>query len=120
MGEWTRSTTPLTAQRSAIISASSANAAHGLDLRLRVGIDTGAVTAGIVGQSKFVYHMWGETVNVAQAARFTDAEGIFVSEAVFGRFRDAYRFEPAGEVHTRSGNRPVWRLLAGERVAAET
>lgn len=92
------------------------NVTHGLELSSRIGIDTGAVTAGIVGQSKFAYDMWGETVNVAYAARFAGSSGVFVTSAVEERFRDAYTFEPAGDVETRSGPQALWRLLAQERV----
>lgn len=92
------------------------NVTHGLELSARIGIDTGTVTAGIVGQSKFAYDMWGETVNVAYAARFAGSSGIFVTTDVHERFRDAYVFEPAGEVETRGGPRALWRLLAHERV----
>ncbi len=35
------------------------------DLRIRIGIHTGAVAAGIIGSDKFIYDVWGDTVNVA-------------------------------------------------------
>lgn len=92
------------------------NAAHDLELRLRVGIDTGAVTAGLLGQSKFVYDIWGDTVNVANSVLSAGTDGVFVTPAVHERVRDTYTFAPAGEVEARDGSRPVWRLLVGERV----
>ena len=41
------------------------SAAHGVDLRVRIGIAIGPVMAGIIGTDKFSYDVWGETVNLA-------------------------------------------------------
>ncbi len=38
---------------------------HGTPVRLRIGVNTGPVVAGIIGRSKFIYDLWGDTVNVA-------------------------------------------------------
>lgn len=38
---------------------------HGQELRVRIGIDTGPVVAGIIGRDKFVYDVWGDAVNAA-------------------------------------------------------
>ena len=93
------------------------NLAHDLDLRLRIGIDTGAVTAGLLGQSKLVYDIWGETVNVANSVLTAGSDGVFVTAAVHDAVSDTFAFEPAAQVETRNGQRPVWRLLVGERVS---
>lgn len=37
----------------------------GLNFKMRVGIHSGPVTAGIIGKNKFIYDLWGDTVNVA-------------------------------------------------------
>ena len=41
------------------------NAKHGTRLRLRIGMNTGPVVAGVIGQRKFAYDLWGATVNLA-------------------------------------------------------
>ena len=37
----------------------------GRNLQIRVGIHTGAVIAGVIGTQKFIYDLWGDTVNIA-------------------------------------------------------
>ena len=41
------------------------SATHGVDLRIRIGIASGPVMAGVIGADKFSYDVWGETVNLA-------------------------------------------------------
>ncbi|WP_237476378.1 adenylate/guanylate cyclase domain-containing protein [Lichenibacterium dinghuense] len=43
----------------------AASRALGQDLRIRIGLHTGPVAAGIIGKDKFIYDVWGDTVNVA-------------------------------------------------------
>ena len=40
-------------------------AAHKLPLKIRIGIESGSVVAGVIGASKFSYDVWGDTVNLA-------------------------------------------------------
>ncbi len=46
-------------------AVAEASRAFGQDLRIRIGLHTGPVAAGIIGKDKFIYDVWGDTVNVA-------------------------------------------------------
>lgn len=88
-------------------------ARNGVALTLRVGIDSGSVTSGLVGASA-VYDMWGDSVNLAYRVRNAGAEpGIYVSQAVYEKVRDTDTFEAAGTVTGKDGEQQIWRLTDG-------
>jgi len=70
---------------------------------LRVGIHTGPVVAGVVGQRKFVYDVWGDAVNVAARMESAGSAGrINLSEAVYTRVKSLFDFEPRGSVEVKN------------------
>lgn len=77
-----------------------------LQLNIRTGVHSGNVLAGIVGRSKFIYDVWGDTVNSSQALMSACPVGlILVSEEVYHRLADLYEFEPlAGALGTAESN----------------
>jgi adenylate cyclase len=65
---------------------------------LRIGINTGPVVAGVIGQTKFSYDVWGETVNTAWHMETYGAPGhIQVNETTYARLCEKYLFEDRGE-----------------------
>ncbi len=72
------------------------NNEQGLDLDLRVGINTGEVVAGAVGKTRYAYDIWGETVNIAYRLKSAAPPGgILVSANIYERLVDLYEFEPS-------------------------
>lgn len=67
--------------------------------RLRIGINTGPVVAGVIGIKKFSYDLWGDTVNVASRMETHGEIGrIHVTEAVYQCLKDIYDFAPRGTI----------------------
>jgi class 3 adenylate cyclase len=84
-------------------------------LRLRIGIDTGPVVAGVIGKRKFIYDLWGVTVNTASRMESHGVPGrVQVTERVVECLGDRYRFEPRGSIDVKGiGPTPAW-LLNGQ------
>ena len=71
----------------------------GKSFRLRIGINTGSVTAGVIGTSKFAYDLWGHTVNLASRMEETCLPGkIQVPGHLYEQLKDEFRLEARGIV----------------------
>jgi class 3 adenylate cyclase len=87
---------------------------HALDVR--VGMHTGPAVAGVIGIKKFIYDVWGDTVNTASRLESHGVPGrIQVSRGTYERLNGRYDFEPRGVVELK-GKGPVetW-LMVGRR-----
>jgi adenylate cyclase len=73
-----------------------------LGVDFRIGIHTGPVVAGVIGTKKFIYDVWGDTVNLASRMESTGVAGrVQVTPAVEHRLRERFRLEPRGEVEIK-------------------
>ena len=71
---------------------------QGYNLKVRIGIHTGEVVAGVIGNRKFSYDLWGDTVNIA--SRFESlgmASKIHITEDVRNKLGVNYTYEYNGE-----------------------
>ena len=94
--------------------------ALGLSLRIRIGIDTGPVVAGVIGRHRFIYDLWGDTVNTASRMESQGIPGrIQVTEATYRRLSDRFRFEDRGEIEIKGKGRVRAYLLVGSRAVSE-
>lgn len=72
------------------------------ELQLRIGINTGPVVAGVIGLKKFIYDLWGDTVNLASRMESHGIPNrIQVSAATWERLRDRYEFEARGTIEVK-------------------
>ena len=75
---------------------------NGEPFRLRIGINTGPVIAGVIGTKKFTYDLWGDTVNVASRMESHGVAGcIQVTATTYERLKDKYVFEERGVTHIK-------------------
>ena len=82
------------------------------ELNIRIGINSGDVVAGIVGRNKFIYDVWGDTINLASALRAACPPGmVLVSQEVHRRLQDIYQFEAMPDVESDGKTKvQAWRL----------
>jgi adenylate cyclase len=78
------------------------DADEGSPLQIRIGIHTGPVVAGIIGHHKFIYDVWGDTVNVASRLEANSLPGrIQVSEAARQALAGRYNFVSRGRINLK-------------------
>src|SRR5688572_18560391 len=85
----------------------------GEKVELRIGIGTGPVVAGVIGKKKFIYDMWGDTVNVAFRMAADARAGIIqVDLMTYRRLHNRFRFDSGHEVEIKGkGRMQVYHLL---------
>jgi adenylate cyclase len=83
-------------------AAETAGRVVGQPLQLRIGLNTGALIAGVLGTHKFVYDVWGDTVNTAKRMESYGEPGrVHVSATTRQALGDAFRFEPRGSLEVK-------------------
>jgi class 3 adenylate cyclase len=86
-------------------------AQQGADIHVRVGMDTGTVTSGLVGRTSMVYDLWGDAVSLAFRLQGGATEsGIFLTQRVVDKIPDSLPYGDAGVVETSTGWQRVWRV----------
>ncbi len=76
------------------------NQKYQIDLKIRIGINSGSVVAGIIGKKKFVYDLWGVSVNLASRMEsYGEVNRINVSPSVYKKLKNSakIKFEELGE-----------------------
>ena len=85
-------------------------------LELRIGIHCGPATAGVIGDTRFSYDVWGDAVNTASRMESHGQAGrIQVSEAFRALTGDAFAFEERGAMEIKGIGETRTYFLAGAR-----
>ncbi len=86
----------------------------GVALEVRIGIDTGPVVAGVIGRAKFIYDLWGDTVNTASRMESHAVPGtIQVTERAYDVLRGRYELRRRGTVEVKGKGPMTTYLLVG-------
>ncbi|HLO47242.1 MAG TPA: adenylate/guanylate cyclase domain-containing protein [Kamptonema sp.] len=91
------------------------NEKHSDTFSIRIGINTGSVVAGVIGTKKFIYDLWGDTVNIASRMESHGIiGGIQVTEVTYQYLRDKYWLEKRGLIEVKGKGEMVVYLLKGK------
>ena len=84
----------------------------GQPIQLRVGVDTGPVFAGVIGTSKLLYDLWGDTVNTASRMESHGLPGaVHVTDAVREHLEDRFDFASRGPIAIKGkGDMETWLI----------
>lgn len=87
------------------------NSEAALNLSLRVGVDTGMVRSGLVGEAAPVFDMWGTVVNLAHRIKDgVQQSGIYVTSRIYDALSETMTFVEAGIIESDGAREAIWRL----------
>ena len=99
-----------------IQTLSALNAERGTSLRVRIGINTGPIVAGVIGKRKFTYDLWGDTVNLASRMESSGVPGlVHVSESTYEALKGDFDLEERGITQVKGVGEVRTYFLKGRR-----
>lgn len=85
-------------------------------LSIRIGINTGAVVAGVIGTKKFIYDLWGEAVNIAHRMESHGVPNrIQVTASTYQLLKQKYILQPRGDIQVKSKGKMSTYFLVGRK-----
>jgi len=97
-------------------------AAVSVGITFRIGIHCGPVVAGVIGTKKFIYDVWGDTVNMASRMESLGVPGrVHVTHAVAERLRGSFELEARGLIDVKGkGPTPTYFLIGAVEMGQPT
>ena len=88
------------------------NENFGTTLQVRIGLNTGPVTSGVIGKSKFAFDIWGDSVNVASRMESVGEPGcLTMTRSTYEQVKEFYEFEgPVLKAIKGKGNLNTWSI----------
>ncbi len=88
----------------------------GKNFQIRIGINTGPVIAGVIGTKKYIYDLWGDTVNIASRMESQGLPGkIQVTTAAYHLLKQQFDLESRGLIDVKGKGQMECYLLIGRR-----
>ena len=95
------------------------NASH---LEVRIGIGTGPIVAGVLGKKKFIYDLWGDTVNIASRITAEGVPGMIQCDTTtHNRLSPNFDFHEPQTIYLKGkGDMTVYRLIGRKNPDGDT
>ena len=94
-------------------TVASIDEVNGKQVQMRVGVHSGPVVAGVIGKRKFVFDLWGDTVNVAQRMESHGVPGsLQISDATFLGLKDGYFVTSSEERQIKGKGRMLTHIVS--------